>query len=158
MTRYCRPQRLRTGPELNTDATESGGGELCRLQGAAADTALSVWLDSGICLTTGTARLLSSTGECATSGPSDCRTDSAKKARGCLVAKDSGGGLFTSPPFLLPCTVGKRLLRTRETPFVAVLHCRFKESAAPGSVSEATAPSARQNAATAIPPHSWLKR
>ena len=132
---------------------------------AATDTAPPVWFDSGIRLTTGTARVLSSTGECATSGPSQRRAASAReeggkrgKKRQGAASLESKGGLFTSRPFLLPCTVGKRLLGARETPFVAVLRCRFKESAAPGGASQATAPSADKTLQLAFPLNSWLER
>lgn len=48
----------------------------------------------------------------------------SEKSRGCPIAEKSGGGVFTSAPLLLPCTVGNQLLRTGETPFVAV--CLFR--------------------------------
>lgn len=87
--------------------------------------------------------------------PSDCRVKmSAKKkekrgkTRVCLAAQKSGGGVFTSPPFLLPRAVGNQLLRTGKTPFVLPppVCCRFKrQSSATTGFPVPTAPSAGES-------------
>lgn len=126
------------GPRQNTGSSGSCGrrhhgakaAEINRrTAGSSQLTLASVFSpDSGICLYAGTARLPPRRilAKCATSSRQTaawkCRRKKKKrkksKTRACLAAEKSGGGVFTSPPFLLPRAVGNQLLRTGKTPFV----------------------------------------
>lgn len=126
-----------SGPRRNTGSSGSSsrrhhGAKAAeinrRTAGSSQLTLASVFSpDSGICLFAGTARLPPPPrrilAKCATSSRQTAawkrpRKKKRSKTRVCLAAQKSGGGVFTSPPFLLPRAVGNQLLRTGKTPFV----------------------------------------